>query len=132
SALDRDLSTLDRLPQDLVLRVTLVHMTNSRIGATSSPLKFFDYGLSPFGHQLVERMNEKRILVDLAHISRRGFWDTVAAHDPRLPLIVTHTGVSGAYDHWRNLDDDQIRDVAESGGTIGVIYHAAYLGDRLW
>jgi membrane dipeptidase len=132
SAIDVDLSALDRLPPDLVLRITLVHMTSSRIGGTSSPFRLAESGLSPFGHQLVERMNEKRILVDLAHISRRGFWDVVAAHDPRLPLIVTHTGVCGVHEHWRNLDDAQLRAVAESGGTVGIIYHAAFLGDRLW
>lgn len=132
NALDRDLDALDALPQDLVLRITLVHLSSSRIGATSSPLKRYDYGLTPFGHEFVERLDEKRILVDLAHISRRGFWEAVHVHDPRLPLIVTHTGVCGVYDHWRNLDDRQLRAIADSGGTIGIMYHAPFLGDRPW
>jgi membrane dipeptidase len=49
-----------------------------------------------------------------------------------LPLIVTHTGVCGVHPHWRNLDDQQLRAIADSGGTVGVIYHSDYLGDRLW
>jgi membrane dipeptidase len=56
----------------------------------------------------------------------------VAVHDRSQPLIVTHTGVCGVHRHWRNLEDQQIRAVADTGGTIGVIYHAAFLGDRLW
>jgi membrane dipeptidase len=51
----------------------------------------------------------------------------VLVHDRALPLIVTHTGVSGVTPHWRNLDDDQIRAVADSGGTIGIIFHTAFL-----
>ena len=43
-------------------------------------------GLSRLGRQLVAALNERRILVDLAHLSRAGFWDAIAAHDPSLPL----------------------------------------------
>jgi membrane dipeptidase len=133
NALDLNLETFERLPAELLIRITLVHLYSSKIGATSSPLKLGgDYGLTPFGHEFVRRMNEKRILVDLAHISRRGFSEAVRAHDPTLPLIVTHTGVSGVHPHWRNLDDAQLRMIAASGGTVGIMYHAPFLGDRLW
>jgi membrane dipeptidase len=47
-------------------------------------------------------------------------------------LLVTHTGVSGAFEHWRNLDDDQLRAIADSGGTVGVMYQSSFLGDPLW
>jgi membrane dipeptidase len=76
-------------------------------------------------------MNALRIGVDLSHISKEGFWDAVEASDPGVPLLVTHTGVEGAHRHWRNLDDDQLRAIADSGGTIGVIYQSTFLGDPL-
>jgi len=128
NALDESLDALDLIPDDLVLRITLVHLTSSRIGVTSSPLKLRGGGLSTFGKDYVRRLDEKRIFVDLAHVNREGFFDAVAVHDPSLPLIVTHTGVSGVYPHWRNLDDDQLRAIAETGGTIGVMYQASFLG----
>ncbi len=133
NALDRDLDALDLIPDGLVLRITLVHLSNSRLGATSAPgISRRDRGLSAFGRDFVRRLNEKRIFVDLAHINRRGFFDAVQVHDPSQPLIVTHTGVSGVHPHWRNLDDEQLRAIARTGGSIGVIYHSGFLGDSYW
>lgn len=132
NALDRDLDALDLITDDSVVRITLVHLSSSRIGSTSSPLGRADRGLSAFGKAYVERLNDRKILVDLAHIGRAGFWDAVAVHDRSKPLIVTHTGVSGVHPHWRNLDDDQLRAVADSGGTVGIMYHSEFLGDGLW
>jgi membrane dipeptidase len=132
NALDLSLSELARLCDGRVLRITLVHLSSSRIGSTSSPMRLSDTGLSAFGKQMVELLNERKVLVDLAHISARGFWSARDAHAKDTPFVVTHTGVSGVYRHWRNLDDDQIRAVANSGGVVGIMYHAPFLGDRPW
>jgi membrane dipeptidase len=133
NALDRDPDALDLIPDDLVVRITLVHLSNSRLGVTSAPGLFRrNEGLSSFGLDFVRRLDQKRIFVDLAHINQRGFFDAVRVHDPSLPLIVTHTGVKGVHCHWRNLDDAQLRAVAATGGTIGVMYHSSFLGDRAW
>jgi membrane dipeptidase len=132
NALDLGLSEVLRLCDGRVLRITLVHLSSSRIGSTSSPMRLTDTGLSAFGAQMVELLNERKVLVDLAHISPRGFWAAREAHARDLPFVVTHTGVSGVHRHWRNLDDDQIRAVARSGGVVGIMYHAPFLGDRPW
>jgi membrane dipeptidase len=132
SALDLSLAEMARLCDGRLLRVTLVHLSSSRIGSTSSPLRLSDAGLSAFGAQMVELLNERKVLVDLAHISERGFWRACEAHAKDVPFVVTHTGVSGVYRHWRNLDDAQIQAVARSGGVIGIMYHAPFLGDRPW
>ena len=133
NALDFSLDDVSRLCADgRILRITLVHLSSSRIGSTSSPLRFRDAGLSAFGTGMIELMNRHRVLVDLAHISERGFWAAAEAHARDVPFVVTHTGVSGVHRHWRNLDDDQIRAVADSGGVVGIMYHAPFLGDRPW
>lgn len=121
---------LDLLSGGDVVRITLVHMTSSAWGETSSPFNRLSRirGLSDLGREFVRACDERRILVDLAHISPRGFWDAVAVHDPSLPLIVTHTGVNAVKPIWRNLDDDQIRAVADTGGCVGVILHELFLG----
>jgi membrane dipeptidase len=111
--------------------LTLVHMTNSAVGATSSPLRLGqDTGLGHLGAQLVERLNASRTFVDLAHISRRGFFEAVALHDQSQPLLVTHTGVSGVYPSWRNLDDEQLKCIADTGGVVGVVFHGEYLSGK--
>jgi membrane dipeptidase len=131
NALAHSLDAIDRLSPGIILRVTILHLTSSRLGATSSPLGG-NFGLTSYGKDYVRRLNTHKILVDLAHISPIGFWDAVAAHDPKVPFVVTHTGVSGVFPHWRNLDDAQLRAVADSGGTVGIMYHSEFLGDRLF
>ncbi|HEX9621536.1 MAG TPA: membrane dipeptidase [Polyangiaceae bacterium] len=123
-----DLETLD--PR--VIRITLVHLTTSALGATSAPLKRRDSGLSAAGAEYVRALNRRQTFVDLAHIGPRGFWEAVRVHDRSQPLMVSHTGVSAEHTHWRNVDDAQIRAVADTGGVVGIIYHAAFLGDPLW
>ena len=121
---------LDVIPDDLVVRITLVHLSTSRLGVTSAPMPGGPRGggLTKAGCEYVERLNAKRIFVDLAHVGRRGFFDAVAVHDKTQPLLVTHTGVNGVHPHWRNIDDEQLRAIARTGGTVGVMYNASFLG----
>jgi len=83
-------------------------------------------GLTAFGFELVRRCEAAGVLVDLAHINRRGFLDACSVATK--PPIVSHTGVLGAHAHWRNIDDDQLRAVADKGGVVGVIFFPRYLG----
>jgi membrane dipeptidase len=114
---------------DLVA-VTLVHLTSSSLGGTSSPLRHLTRtrGLTRRGAELVEWLDAQRTFVDLAHIDREGFMAAADVHDRRLPLAVTHTGVAGVYPHWRNIDDEQLRRVADTGGVVGIIYEPGFLG----
>ncbi len=129
NALDGERDSVERLPEGLVLRITLLHLTPSRIGVTSVPWgKRSSEGLSAYGKQLVERLNARRILVDLAHVNRRGFFDALEVHARHLPPIVTHTGVQGVYPIWRNLDDEQLHAIADRGGVIGVMFEKRFLG----
>jgi membrane dipeptidase len=134
NALDAHPSLERLLAEGWILRVTLLHMSNSELGQTSSPLRLgsSSAGLSARGVEYVRALNAARVFVDLAHISREGFFAALAVHDRSVPALVTHTGVSGVHSHWRNLDDEQLRAIAATGGTIGIMYHASFLGDRLW
>ncbi len=117
------------LPRGLIWRVTLVHLTNATYGPTSSPLGLWRRSdpLPAAGRSLVQALNEARILVDVAHLGHRAVRDVAACHDPSLPLVATHTGVSGVTPHWRNLDDEELRLIAASDGVVGVIYQAGFL-----
>lgn len=109
-----------------LLRVTLVHLTNSALGSTSNPVKLPQRARADT-EALVAEMNRHRVLVDLAHISRPDFDRVLAMHSRDVPPIVTHTGVCGARDHWRNLTDEQLRAVADRGGVVGIMYHSLYI-----
>lgn len=132
NALDHG-SVLETIESDLLVRITLVHLSTSTLGVTSAPsLSNTDQGLTSFGKDYVKKLNDRRILVDLAHINRKGFFDAVAVHDKSQPLIVTHTGIKGVTEHWRNLDDEQLKTIADSGGTIGIMYQSPFLGGPFW
>lgn len=127
NALEGAFELLDEYGSHLI-KITLVHLLNSSFGMTSSPLRIGkDQGLAPLGKDFITHLNRHRIFLDLAHISRRGFFDALTIQDKSQPFIVSHTGVSGVFPHWRNLDDEQIRAVANSGGTIGIMYESSFL-----
>lgn len=115
-----------------IVRVTLVHLTNSAYGITSSPFRLWKgkRGLTDEGRAFIRMLNAHRTFVDLAHINRAGFWDAVEVADPDQPLLATHTGVNGVRRSWRNLDDDQIKAIADSGGVVGVIFAQQFLKRR--
>lgn len=116
-------------PDKLITRVTVVHLSNSVFGATSSPARGgTDPGLTDRGREFVRWLDSENIFVDLAHASPRTFWDSVEVHDRTKPLIVTHTGISEVNPMWRNIDAKQVRAVADTGGVVAIIFHAAFLG----
>ena len=123
-----DRTVWSSLADGRILRVTLVHLTNSALGLTSSPLRLGrDRGLSRAGRELVEYLDAERILVDLAHASKQTFRDAIETHQKGLPVLVSHTGIDGVYRHWRNLTDEQLKSIADTGGIVGVFYHGPFL-----
>jgi membrane dipeptidase len=128
NAVDQSVDALQEMLPQRVLRVTLVHLYSSRLGTSSAPMSnFHRKALTDQGSRTVEFLNQHRIFVDLAHISRSGFRRALDIHDKTIPPIVTHTGVCGAHPHWRNLEDWQIEAVASRGGVIGILYHTPFL-----
>jgi len=75
---------------------------------------------------VVARCEDLGVIVDLAHINKKGFLE--ACDMARRPPMVTHTGVLGAFEHWRNIDDEQLRAIADRGGCVGIIFARRYLG----
>jgi membrane dipeptidase len=126
-ALDGDLDQVQAFARRGVRYLGLLHLTANEAGYPAYGLGRHDHeGLTPWGFDLVRRCEASGVLVDLAHINRRGFLDACAV--ATRPLIVSHTGVLGVFEHWRNIDDSQLRAVAEKGGVVGVIFYPRYLG----
>ncbi|HDN62408.1 MAG TPA: membrane dipeptidase [Candidatus Bathyarchaeota archaeon] len=85
-------------------------------------------GLTTFGVQLIEEMNRLGIIVDLAHISEKGFWDALEVS--RKPVIVSHGNCKALCNHRRNLTDEQLRGLASKGGVIGVTFVPAFIDEK--
>ncbi|MBM3520853.1 MAG: peptidase, partial [Alphaproteobacteria bacterium] len=88
-------------------------------------------GLTEAGKDLVRACDERRILIDLSHITEKGFWD-VARHSTS-PLIATHSNAHGLSASSRNLTDDQLRAIGERGGMAGLNFANGFLrADGRW
>ena len=84
-------------------------------------------GLTPFGHDVMDAMAAARVLPDLSHAHETTLGDALAHFQG--PLLVSHTGCRALADHARNLGDEALRAVADSGGLVG-IYAMPFLRDR--
>lgn len=83
-------------------------------------------GLTQFGRQVVAEMNRLGMIIDLAHISEPGFWDVLELS--RHPIMVSHANCQSLCGHPRNLNDDQIKALAEKGGVLGLSFVPDFLG----
>jgi membrane dipeptidase len=77
-------------------------------------------GLTNFGVEVVKEMNNCGIIVDVSHLSEKGFWDVLEVS--RHPIIASHSNSKTICDHKRNLTDEQIRALAKNGGVMGMNY----------
>src|SRR5262249_13318431 len=77
-------------------------------------------GLTEKGRSMIRSMEEKHMIVDLAHASWPTFDD--ALNIATRPVVVSHTGVKATCNNNRNLSDSQIRRVGANGGLVGVGY----------
>ena len=75
-------------------------------------------GLTVFGHELVEKMNDRGMLIDLSHANMRTMADTIAASS--VPVIISHSCCEALFEHKRNTTDENIRAIADKGGLFGV------------
>lgn len=117
-ALEANLANLDTLFDAGVRIIAPTHFFDNAIGGSAHGLH--KGGLTQLGKQMIRMMEERSILLDLAHASAAVIDDAIAISTR--PVIVSHTGVRGTCDNNRNLTDDQLRSIANTGGVIGIGY----------
>ena len=83
------------------------------------------YGLNDFGKQVVRKMNQLGMMVDVSHIGEKTFWDVIATTTK--PVIASHSSVYALCPVFRNLKDDQIKAIAKNGGVIQVNFYSGFL-----
>jgi len=95
----------------------------SQGGALKDPAR--KKGLTAFGKEVVKRMNELGMLVDLSHVGETTFWDAI--NTTTKPVLVSHSCVYSLCPHHRNLKDDQILAVGKNGGVIHLNFYSGFL-----
>ncbi len=104
--------------------LTLTHTKNDAIGDSSGDKPGWK-GLSPFGRQIVERMNRLGMMVDISHVSDATFWDTIKV--TKAPLLASHSSCRALCPAPRDMSDDMIRALAKNGGAIDINFYSAFL-----
>lgn len=124
SAVEHDLTNVDRLVRRGVRMMSLTW--NQRNALADGAMEQQNGGLTPFGRQVVARMQELGMVIDVSHLSERSFWDVLAAS--RGPLMATHSNAAGLTPQPRNLADEQLRAIAAREGVVGVNFYPPFTG----
>lgn len=127
-AIGDDLDRVDRLHELGVRVVGPIHLGDNQFGTTSLPWQRYvgplpvrrrhQPGLSPLGGALVDRLQKRGLLVDLAHADAETLFAVVDR--ATRPVVSTHTGARALQDFPRYLSDDEARAIAGTGGVIGL------------
>jgi len=126
-AIENSLEKLDSLYRLGVRYMTLTwNNGNDWAGSSADPKRHG--GLTPFGRQVVRRMNELGMLVDVSHVSDETFWDVIATSTR--PVIASHSSCRALAHHPRNLSDDELRAVAKNGGVVGINFYPVFLDEH--
>ena len=99
-----------------------VNPNPSKGGALNSEGK---KGLTNFGKQVVMRMNQLGMMIDVSHVGDQTFWDVIAITTK--PIIASHSSVYSLVPHRRNLKDEQIKAIAKNGGVIQINFNPGFI-----
>jgi membrane dipeptidase len=105
--------------------LTLTHMKNLKWAVSSGESECEFEGLTSFGEKVIHAMNEMGMIVDISHVHESTFWATLKLS--RRPLIASHSNASALCPAARNLTDDQIKAIADSGGIVGINFYPGFL-----
>ncbi|MEO6612717.1 MAG: dipeptidase [Chitinophagaceae bacterium] len=127
--IEDDLAKLDALYQRGTRYLTLTHniapsWATSAADETTNP-NLPHKGLTDFGKQVVQRMNQLGMMIDVSHAGEQTFWDVIQLSTK--PIIASHSCVYNLAPHRRNLKDDQIKAIAKNGGVIQLNFNPGFI-----
>lgn len=127
--IENDLNKLDAIFKRGARYLTLTHniaplWATSAADETTNP-NLVHKGLTDFGQQVVQRMNQLGMLIDISHSGEQTFWDVIKLTTK--PIIASHSSVYSHVPHRRNLKDDQIKAIAKNGGVIQVNFNPGFI-----
>ena len=115
-ALQGDLDNLDLLYDAGFRIIGLTHFFDNEAGGSAHGVD--QGGLTPFGRELIRRVQDKNLVLDLAHASPQLIDDVLEM--ATAPVIASHTGLRATCDNQRNLSNEHVRRIAATGGVIGI------------
>ncbi|RBP42259.1 dipeptidase [Garciella nitratireducens] len=121
---------LERLEEFYHLGVRLITLTWNYENCIGYPNSFnreqMAKGLKPFGFEVIERMNELGMIIDVSHLSDGGFYDCIK-HSKK-PIVASHSCARSLVNVPRNMTDEMLKLLAEKGGMVGINFCPRFLG----
>ena len=114
--LEGKIENLDKLYKEGVRMLAPTHFFDTELGGSAHGIT--KGGLTDFGSEVIQRMDELEMIIDIAHAAPALIDDVLEQTDR--PILVSHTGVKGTLESIRNLSDAHVRKIAARGGLIGV------------
>ncbi len=128
-AVERSLNILRSLYMLGIRSIGLTHNLNTW-ASTGNDEEDLGGGLTRFGMTLVKEMNRLGMLVDVSHISERGFWDVLEISEH--PVIASHSNCKTLCRHSRNLSNEQLKALAANGGVVGITFVPGFITTDGW
>lgn len=125
--LGTDLSLVETFYKLGVRMIGPVHGRNNQFADSATDIENPYGGLSPLGEELIKEANRLGMVVDGSHASQASLADMIELS--ATPVVLSHSGTSAIYEHPRNIDDEHLTMLAESGGVIQMNALGAYLRD---
>ncbi|MBC8601735.1 gamma-glutamyl-gamma-aminobutyrate hydrolase family protein [Parabacteroides acidifaciens] len=125
-AIGKDLENITRFRDMGVSYITLCHNGNNDICDSARGEAEWN-GLSPFGKDVIRKMNELGILVDISHAAESTFYD--ALETSAYPIIASHSSARALCNHPRNLTDEQLKALAAQGGVVQVCLYKGFINE---
>lgn len=107
--------------------ITLTWNYPNEIGFPNSKKEYMGKGLTNFGYEVIEEMNRLNMIIDVSHLSDKGFYDVLKLS--KKPFIASHSNSRFITDHPRNLTDSMIKDLSNIGGIMGINFYNRFLGE---
>lgn len=127
TAIGNDIDNVNKL-YDMGVRYIGITWNNSNVIASSAKdevEKGKKGGLTDFGKQVIQRMNELGMMIDIAHLGENSFWDVINLSSQ--PIFSSHSNAYSINPHFRNITDEQIKAIAKSGGVVQVNFYDEFL-----
>jgi membrane dipeptidase len=121
-AIEDNLDNINHFARRGIVYITLCHNGDNAICDSARRSKATNGGVSAFGADVIHRMNDLGIMVDMSHAGEKSFYDALSIS--RAPIVCSHANCRALCDVPRNLTDDQLRALAAKGGVAHItLYH---------
>lgn len=129
AVLEGNIDNLQRFYDRGVRMITLSWNHENELSFPHNKEEFREKGLKDFGIEVVHKMNDLGMIIDVSHISDKGFYDVAKLSNK--PFIATHSNARQITGHSRNLTDDMLKIIADKGGVTGINFFHSFLSNTL-